>query len=87
MEYLSHIITALFGAIAGFFLFTALDLFKLSLRHHSRRLRLSEVRRPEIFDLLTSLSSGHKNGLSSVHAQSVEGLFTRAHCETVKLES
>lgn len=58
---------------------TAMDLVKLALRQRPRLLSLGEVRGPEIFDLLTALSTGHKNGLTSIHAHNIEELFSRAH--------
>jgi pilus assembly protein CpaF len=56
-----------------------MDLVKLALRQRPRLLSLGEVRGAEVFDLLTALHTGHKNGLTSIHANGVEELFTRVH--------
>ncbi len=58
---------------------TQMDLVKLALRQRPRLLSLGEVRGAEVFDLLTALHTGHKNGLTSIHANGVEELFTRVH--------
>ena len=53
------------------------DLVKLALRHRPDALTLGEARGAEVFDLLNALNTGHKNGLTSVHAYGVEELFGR----------
>jgi pilus assembly protein CpaF len=53
------------------------DLVKLALRHRPDALTLGEARGAEVFDLLNALHTGHKNGLTSVHAYGVEELFGR----------
>jgi pilus assembly protein CpaF len=58
---------------------TQADLVRLALRQRPRMLTLGEVRGPEVFDLLTALHTGHKNGLTSIHANSVDELFSRVY--------
>jgi len=53
------------------------DLVKLALRQRPDALTLGEARGPEVFDLLNALNTGHKNGLTSLHAYGVEELFSR----------
>ncbi len=53
------------------------DLVKLALRHRPDALTLGEARGAEVFDLLNALNTGHKNGLTSIHAYGVEELFGR----------
>ncbi len=53
------------------------DLVKLALRQRPDALTLGEARGPEVFDLLNALNTGHKNGLTSIHAYGVEELFSR----------
>jgi pilus assembly protein CpaF len=53
------------------------DLVKLALRQRPDALTLGEARGPEVFDLLNALNTGHKNGLTSLHAYGVEELFGR----------
>ena len=53
------------------------DLVRLALRHRPDALTLGEARGAEVFDLLNALATGHKNGLTSVHAYGVEELFGR----------
>lgn len=55
------------------------DLVKLALRHRPDALTLGEARGAEVFDLLNALHTGHKNGLTSVHAYGVEELFGRIY--------
>ncbi len=56
---------------------TQADLVQLALRHRPDALTLGEVRGPEVFDLLNALNTGHKNGLTSIHAAEVSELFNR----------
>ncbi len=53
------------------------NLVKLALRQRPDALTLGEARGPEVFDLLNALNTGHKNGLTSLHAYGVEELFGR----------
>jgi pilus assembly protein CpaF len=53
------------------------DLVKLALRQRPDALTLGEARGPEVFDLLNALNTGHKNGLTSLHAYGVDELFGR----------
>jgi len=53
------------------------DLVKMALRHRPDALTLGEARGAEVFDLLNALNTGHKNGLTSLHAYGVEELFSR----------
>lgn len=50
---------------------------KLALRHRPDALTLGEARGAEVFDLLNALNTGHKNGLTSIHASEVFELFNR----------
>jgi pilus assembly protein CpaF len=52
-------------------------LVKLALRQRPDALTLGEARGAEVFDLLNALNTGHKNGLTSLHAFGVEELFSR----------
>ncbi len=53
------------------------DLVRLALRQRPDALTLGEARGPEVFDLLNALNTGHKNGLTSLHAYGVDELFGR----------
>jgi len=55
------------------------DLVKLALRHRPDALTLGEARGAEVFDLLNALNTGHKNGLTSIHAAEVYELFNRIY--------
>ncbi len=55
------------------------DLVKLALRQRPDSLTLGEARGAEVFDLLTALNTGHKNGLTSLHAYGEEELFQRVY--------
>jgi pilus assembly protein CpaF len=55
------------------------DLVKLALRQRPDALTLGEARGPEVFDLLNALNTGHKNGLTSLHAYGVDELFSRMY--------
>lgn len=55
------------------------DLVKLALRHRPDALTLGEARGAEVFDLLNALNTGHRNGLTSVHAYGAEELFSRIY--------
>jgi pilus assembly protein CpaF len=54
-------------------------LVRLALRQRPDALTLGEARGPEVFDLLNALNTGHKNGLTSLHAFGVEELFSRMY--------
>jgi len=54
-------------------------LVKLALRQRPDALTLGEARGAEVFDLLNALNTGHKNGLTSLHAFGVEELFSRVY--------
>lgn len=53
------------------------DLVRLALRQRPDALTLGESRGAEIFQLLNALNTGHKNGLTSIHADEVDDLFNR----------
>jgi pilus assembly protein CpaF len=55
------------------------ELVKLALRQRPDALTLGEARGPEVFDLLNALNTGHKNGLTSLHAYGVDELFSRIY--------
>lgn len=55
------------------------ELVKLALRHRPDALTLGEARGAEVFDLLNALNTGHKNGLTSMHAYGVDELFSRIY--------
>jgi pilus assembly protein CpaF len=55
------------------------ELVKLALRHRPDALTLGEARGAEVFDLLNALNTGHKNGLTSLHAYGVDELFSRIY--------
>ena len=55
------------------------ELVKLALRQRPDALTLGEARGAEVFDLLTALNTGHKNGLTSLHAYGEEELFHRVY--------
>ncbi|MEZ5246515.1 MAG: ATPase, T2SS/T4P/T4SS family [Acidimicrobiales bacterium] len=46
------------------------DLVRVALRLRPDRLLLGEVRGPEAFDLLQALNTGHRGGMSTIHANS-----------------
>ncbi len=52
-------------------------LVKTTLRHRPDRIVVGEVRGKEAFDLLAAWSTGHPGGVSSIHANSAEGCFSR----------
>ena len=53
------------------------DLVKLALRQRPDALTLGEARGREVFDLLNALNTGHKNGLTSLHAEGPHEVFGR----------
>jgi pilus assembly protein CpaF len=53
------------------------DLVRAALRQRPDALTLGEARGGEVLDLLKALCTGHRNGLTSVHAESVGDLVTR----------
>lgn len=53
------------------------DLVKLALRQRPDALTLGEARGKEVFDLLNALNTGHKNGLTSLHAEGPNEVFGR----------
>lgn len=53
------------------------DLVKLALRQRPDALTLGEARGKEVFDLLNALNTGHKNGLTSLHAEGPHEVFGR----------
>lgn len=55
------------------------DLVKLALRQRPDALTLGEARGEEVFDLLNALNTGHKNGLTSLHAESAQEVFGRIY--------
>ncbi|MBN2471841.1 MAG: CpaF family protein [Anaerolineae bacterium] len=55
------------------------DLVKLALRQRPDALTLGEARGAEVFDLLTALNTGHRNGLTSLHAYGEEEIFQRIY--------
>ncbi len=56
---------------------TQTDLVRASLRQRPDALTLGEARGGEILDLLKALATGHRNGLTSLHAEGVEEVPTR----------
>jgi pilus assembly protein CpaF len=52
-------------------------LVRAALRQRPDALCVGEARGGEVFDLLKSLRTGHRNGLTSIHADSIEDLPTR----------
>lgn len=56
---------------------TQADLVKLALRQRPDALTLGEARGEEVFDLLNALNTGHKNGLTSLHAEGCNEVFGR----------
>ena len=56
---------------------TQTDLVRASLRQRPDALTLGEARGGEILDLLKALATGHRNGLTSIHAEGVEGVPSR----------
>jgi pilus assembly protein CpaF len=52
-------------------------LVRLSLRQRPDALTLGEARGEEILPLLQALSTGHRNGMTSIHANSIEEAFDR----------
>lgn len=56
---------------------TQRDLVKVALRQRPDALTLGEARGAEVFDLLKALRTGHRNGLTSIHAHSVEDVYER----------
>jgi pilus assembly protein CpaF len=55
------------------------ELVKLALRQRPDALTLGEARGAEVFDLLNALNTGHKNGLTSLHAYGVGEMFNRIY--------
>ena len=53
------------------------ELVKLALRQRPDALTLGEARGEEILDLLNALNTGHKNGLTSLHAEGPDDMFRR----------
>lgn len=53
------------------------DLVRVALRLRPDRLLLGEVRGPEAFDLMQALNTGHRGGMSTVHANSPRDAFDR----------
>jgi len=51
---------------------TQADLVRAALRQRPDALTLGEARGGEILDLLKALATGHRNGLTSIHAEGVE---------------
>jgi pilus assembly protein CpaF len=56
---------------------TQRDLVKVALRQRPDALTIGEARGGEVFDLLKALWTGHRNGLTSIHAHSVEDMYQR----------
>jgi len=56
---------------------TQSDLVRAALRQRPDALTLGEARGGEVLDLLKALCTGHKNGLTSVHAENVGELVSR----------
>lgn len=53
------------------------DLVRVALRQRPDALTLGEARGGEVFDLLKAMWTGHRNGLTSIHADSVEDVYER----------
>jgi pilus assembly protein CpaF len=56
---------------------TQADLVRAALRHRHDALTVGEARGGEILDMLRALATGHRNGLTSIHAEGVEEVPTR----------
>jgi Flp pilus assembly CpaF family ATPase len=56
---------------------TQSDLIQVALRQRPDALTITEARGAEVFDLLKILRTGHRNGLASIHASSIDDLYTR----------
>ena len=56
---------------------TLRDLVRSALRLRPDRLIVGEVRGPEALDLLKAWNTGHRGGLSSIHANSVGSVYAR----------
>ena len=73
---------------------TQRDLLLAALRQRPDALTVGEARGAEVFDMLKALWTGHRNGLTSIHADSIEDVPSRirmmlqeAHFETEVSES
>lgn len=56
---------------------TQADLVRAALRQRPDALTLGEARGGEVLDLLKALSTGHRNGLTSVHAENISEMVPR----------
>jgi pilus assembly protein CpaF len=65
------------GGLEGTPPVTQSDLVRAALRQRPDALTLGEARGGEVLDLLKALCTGHRNGLTSVHAESVSELVSR----------
>ncbi len=69
--------TTRLGGLEGTPPVTQSDLVRAALRQRPDALTLGEARGGEVLDLLKALCTGHRNGLTSVHAESVGELVSR----------
>lgn len=69
--------TTRLGGLEGTPPVTQSDLVRAALRQRPDALTLGEARGGEVLDLLKALCTGHKNGLTSVHAENVGELVSR----------
>jgi pilus assembly protein CpaF len=69
--------TTRLGGLEGTPPVTQADLVRAALRQRPDALTLGEARGGEVLDLLKALCTGHRNGLTSVHAESVSELVSR----------
>jgi len=69
--------TTRLGGLEGTPPVTQADLVRAALRQRPDALTLGEARGGEVLDLLKALCTGHRNGLTSVHAESVSELVPR----------
>lgn len=64
-------------SVEGLPAITQSDLIQVALRQRPDALTITEARGAEVFDLLKILRTGHRNGLASIHASSIDDLYTR----------
>ncbi len=67
------------ASLEGLPAITQADLVRLALRQRPDALTLGEARGAEVFDLLNALNTGHRNGLTSLHAYGVDEVFDRIY--------
>jgi len=82
------------ATIEGLAAITQKDLVLAALRQRPDALTVGEARGAEVFDMLKALWTGHRNGLTSIHADSLDDVSNRirmmlqeAHFETEVAEA